>query len=123
MNLKSCKQRKNCNLSDKVVEYILNRELDEFESLSVKTIARDLNIKRFNLWRCFKQEKEITAEEFIFRIKINKAALLLQNREDLKVKEIGEKIGYCSYGYFIHIFKKYFGVTPGRYRELTTKNT
>lgn len=50
-------------------------------------------------------------------MKIIRAAFLLEKRKELTVKEIGEKIGYNSYGHFIRIFKKYFKVTPGKYRE------
>ncbi len=103
--------------SDKVIEYILTRKVNELETISVKSITRNLNIKRSKLWRSFKMEKNMTLEEYIFRIKITQAAILLQDRVELTVKEIGEKIGYYSYGYFIRIFKQYFGTTPGRYRE------
>jgi AraC-like DNA-binding protein len=104
--------------SDRVVEYVLTRNIDELETLSVNTIAEKLDLKRNNLWRCFKSEKKLTLQEYIFRIKIVHASSLLIEREELTVKEVGMKIGFYSYNYFIHIFKQYFGTTPGRYREL-----
>jgi len=61
----------------------------------------------------------MTLKEFLFRVKIVRAAFLLQVNEDLGVKEIGEKVGYLSYNYFIRIFKGQLGASPGRYRELT----
>ena len=42
---------------------------------------------------------------------------MLEEKE-LTVKEVGAKIGFYSYNYFIHIFKEFYGTTPGRYREL-----
>lgn len=115
MNLESKKKR---YLSDKVVEYVLTREIDELEILSVESIARDFDMNRRKLLRCFKIEKEMTLKKFLFRVKIMQAAFLLREQEDLSVKEIGEKVGYYSYNYFIHIFKQYIGTSPGRYREL-----
>jgi two-component system response regulator YesN len=102
------------------VAYILTRELDQLENLSVLSISRDLNINRNTLWRSFKIEKKMTVEEYIFRIKITYSAFLLENREDLNVKSIGEIIGYYDYNYFISIFKQYFGTSPGKYRKLKT---
>ncbi len=113
--------RKELGQSDLVVEYILIRELGELESLSVETIARNLKISRAQIWRTFKKEKKMTPEEYIFRIKLTQAAILLQYRTELSVKNISEAIGYYCYDYFIRIFKQYFGTTPGRYRELKNK--
>ena len=104
--------------SDLVVEFILIRELEELENLSVEHVARSLKISRAQLWRTFKNEKQMTPEEYIFRIKLTQAAALLQYRTELSVKHISESIGYYCYDYFIRIFKQYFGTTPGRYREL-----
>lgn len=103
---------------NKVIDYVLTRKVGDLESLSVTTVARDLKIKRNKLWRRFIIEREITPEEYIFRIKMTRAAFLLEENDDLTVKEIGEKVGYYDYNYFISIFKRYFGTTPGRYRKL-----
>lgn len=111
-------QFKKKSQSDRIVEYILTRKTVELETLSVESIARDLCINRTRLWRCFKKEKKITLEEYIFRIRINEAAYLLQNNSDLSIKEIAEKTGYYCYDYFIRIFKQYFGTSPGRYKDL-----
>jgi AraC-like DNA-binding protein len=114
-------QKKNSSQSDKVVEYVLTRKIGELETLSVESVSKDLKIKRNKLWRGFKAEKELTPEEYIFRIKITRAAFLLEENDELTVKEIGEKVGYYDYNYFISIFKQYFGTTPGRYRKLKKK--
>ncbi len=111
-------QKKNISQPDEVVEYILTREGKELEVLSVQSIARDFDISRYRLSRSFKKDKKMSLEEFIFRIKITQAAFLLQMNPRLTVKDAAEKIGYYSYGYFIRIFRRYFGTTPGRYREI-----
>lgn len=111
-------EKKILKQTDKVVEYILTRETGEFEALSVESVARAMNKNRTRLWRCFKREKGMTLEEYIIRVKLNQAAILLQTRPDLTVKEIGEKVGYYCYDYFIRVFREYFGTTPGKYRDL-----
>lgn len=115
MNLKT--KKKVCQ-SDRIVEHILTLKPEELESLSVENIARSLGTNRTKLWRIFKKEKNITLEEYIFRIKITEAAFLLHNENGLTIKEIAEKTGYYCYDYFIRIFKQYFGTSPGRYKDL-----
>lgn len=108
-------------LVEKVVEYVSKLDVVEIETLSVDKIAIDLNIDRKKFWRYFKKEKKITPKEYIFRTKICFATYLLKKYPGLTVKEVAEKIGYYSYSYFIRIFKQYFGITPGKYRELIKK--
>lgn len=104
--------------SDRVVEYILTLRIEQFESLSVKSIARYIDISENRLWRRFKKEKNMTLEEYLFRMKVTHAAFLLQEKPDITVKQVAEMMGYYCYDYFIRIFKEYFGITPGKYREL-----
>ncbi|MCK4766417.1 MAG: helix-turn-helix transcriptional regulator [Candidatus Aminicenantes bacterium] len=109
---------KNLTESDLVVEYVLTLQFEELETLSVESIAGELGLSRTRLWRSFKKEKKITIEEYIFRIKINQAAFLLQEEPGLSIREIAEKTGYYCYDYFIRVFREYFGASPGKYKEL-----
>ena len=109
------------NISDRVVEYVLTRQVDTLGSLTVENIATSLNLNRSHLSRTFKTEKKFTIEEFIFKIKILRAASLLQARSDLTIKEIAKKLGFCRCDYFIRIFKRYFGTTPARYRDFSKR--
>jgi YesN/AraC family two-component response regulator len=47
--------------------------------------------------------------------------LMLETK--LSINEISEKVGIINVNSFIRIFKKYEGVTPGKYRELMGENT
>ena len=113
---------KNKGISDRVVEYVLTRNLDEMSILSVENIAHNLDINRSHLSRTFKKEKNSTIEEFLFKIKIVQSAELLKGNDELTIKDISEKIGFCRHDYFIRIFKLYFGTTPAKYRELMRTN-
>lgn len=105
------------HLVDSVLDYILNLDLVELETLSVENVSKAVGISQSRLWRNFKREKKITLKEFIIRLKINQAATLLSNNPELTVKEIADKMGYYCYDYFFKIFKKYFGTSPRKYRE------
>jgi AraC-like DNA-binding protein len=105
-------------LVQRVIEYISKLDIEELETLSVESISMDFGINRTKLWRAFKKEKNMSPKKFLFRIKINQAAILLREKPKLTVKEIAEKTGFFCYGYFFHIFKKHFGTTPGKYRKV-----
>jgi len=109
------------SLSDRVVEYVLTRTVEELAALTVEGVAFNLNINRSHMSRTFKAEKNFTIEEFVFKIKIIRSATMLKENADLTIKEIAKRMGFCRCDYFIRIFKRYFGITPARYRELIRK--
>jgi YesN/AraC family two-component response regulator len=108
----------NSRVSDRVVEYVLTRDTDELGSLTVENIAAHLKINRSHLSRTFKTEKKFTIEEFVFKIKIIQAASMLKDNAEMTIKGIARKLGFSRCDYFIRIFKRYFGTTPAKYREL-----
>lgn len=114
---------KNNSVSDRVVEYVLTRSLEELATLTVEQISTHLKVNRSHLSRSFKNEKSFTIEEFIFKIKIIRSADLLKEEEKFTIKDIARKMGFCRCDYFIRIFKLYFGTTPAKYRELMRQSS
>lgn len=53
--------------------------------------------------------------DYVTQYRMNKARELLRNT-DMKINEIAESVGYQP-AYFIRLFKKAEGLTPGQYRE------
>ena len=66
----------------------------------------------------FKEEKEISLKDFLVREKINRCKFLLIQDKTLTVKKLAAAIGYSSSDYFIRVFKRHVGVTPGKFREM-----
>jgi len=112
------RKTKENSLSDRVVEFVLTRKIEELAALTVENVAGNLKINRSHLSRTFKAEKNFTIEEFIFKIKIIRSATLLKDNNELTIKDISKRMGFCRCDYFIRIFKRYFGTTPAKYREL-----
>lgn len=107
--------------SDRVIIFVLEYDTDDYENLTVERLSKSLNISRSQLWRVFKNERKMTIEEYIIKIKLYHAAKLLAEDYNSSIKEIAKKVGYYSYDYFIRIFKKHFGTTPARFREIKGK--
>jgi AraC-like DNA-binding protein len=69
--------------------------------------------------------KEIVGEKYVeyitkYRLEVAKRLLL---ETDLKIDDIAEKVGYLGRNSFIRIFRKYEGITPGKYRAVHQEGT
>ena len=69
-----------------------------------------------NVFREFKEEMGETFNSYFsaLRISMSKAILLTTNAS---ITEICDRCGFDDQSYFTKVFKKYTGVTPGRFRE------
>lgn len=108
------------NLSDRVMEFILQRKDEELAKLTVKDIARYFKISESFLGRKFKADVDISVGKYIFRERMFRAANLLVKNENLTIKSLAETAGFYDYDYFIRAFRQHFGVTPARYRDCKT---
>jgi two-component system response regulator YesN len=68
------------------------------------------------LSRLFKQECGMTLSEYLEECRIQKAKELLRLR-NLKIAEVGEKVGYRAPHSFTRFFKKMTGLSPQEYRD------
>lgn len=84
-------------------------------NLSVAVIAEHLDLTPAYLTKLFKEQHGEGIFDYISRVRIEKAKELL-NDHDLSVKDIAERVGYINSNVFIRAFKKFTGLTPGKYR-------
>ena len=113
--------KKKKNLSDRVVEFVLNCSLDDFQNLTVTKIASTFHVNRCYLSRKFKSDKAFTLCEFIIREKLSRSVVLLRENEQISIQDLSNKMGFSNANYFIQIFKNYYGAPPGRYRDVIAK--
>ena len=84
------------------------------QDLSLDLVADTLGISVTYLSRIFKNVSNEGFLKYVTRIRMEKAALLLKER-GAKAGEISLQVGYHDYSYFSLTFKKYYGITPGKY--------
>lgn len=87
--------------------------------ISADAIARQLFVAPSHLRRVFKNLTGQTIQECILATRMNRARALLFDPSE-KVFEVAQAVGYDNHSYFSIVFKKYFGVTPGEYRNAIT---
>lgn len=123
-NFRPCKRCKPTDehLPDQAwVKLILEYIHDHYaEPLTLQTIADMCNGSPHHLHRTFKRMKGITPNEYIQQRRIVKAIQALLET-DQTMHEIAKSVGIPNTPYFITLFKKLTGNTPGEYRYLNTK--
>ncbi|OXM86733.1 response regulator transcription factor [Paenibacillus rigui] len=86
------------------------------EDLSLVRLANVIHFNPSYLSRLFKQETGINLSEYIDEARIEKAKELLK-QDEMKIAEVGVRVGYETPHSFTRFFKKSIGFTPLEYRE------
>ena len=81
---------------------------------STDEFAREMFMSRSSLHRKMKALTGESANEFIHKMRFNKACKLLKEGR-YSVSEISAIVGFNTPSYFTTSFKKYFGCLPSEY--------
>jgi AraC-like DNA-binding protein len=92
-------------------------ERDYHRDISLHSVAEELSMNPAYLSRLFKRITGQSFVDYLKRIRIEKSKELLLNSE-LKINEVGKRVGYEHSYYFIKVFKETIGLTPGEYKKL-----
>lgn len=109
------------NHAERVVEFVLSRSDDALGELTVENISNTMNISLSHMYNSFKTQKNFTPHKFLVKVKMFRAASLIQKNKFLTVKSIAAKMGFSNCDYFIKCFKEYFGTTPSKFRKYLAK--
>ncbi len=103
---------------EQVKEYVAENYRDF--NLSLYSISENYGVTYTYLSRVFKMETGEGLLQYINRIRMETAKkLLLQTEKSLA--EIAKEVGYGNSNSLIRVFKKFNGITPGKYRETGDK--
>ncbi|MNI67614.1 HTH-type transcriptional regulator YesS [compost metagenome] len=84
--------------------------------LSLQEIASQFFLSREYVSRRFKQVFHENQSEYLERVRIENAKILLTNQQ-YKIAFIAEMVGYPDSRYFSKIFSKLTGMTPREWRK------
>jgi AraC-like DNA-binding protein/ligand-binding sensor protein len=105
-----------CNGDSRIVrrakDYIADHK---FDPIKLEQIARALNVSTFHFCRRFKLETGLTFVEYLSRVRVEQAKLLLHNK-NLRISEIAYEVGFQSLTHFNRTFRKLIGSSPTEYR-------
>jgi len=94
-------------------DYIADNYLDRF---SLTEAANNSYMSPFHFSRAFKTTYGETPNEFLIKLRIEKAKKMLIT-ENFNVSEVCERVGYMSLGSFSSLFHKRVGMSPTSYRR------
>lgn len=104
-------------LAEKLYNYVTNRY---DQDITVASIAERFGYHPDHISRVFKRAMGHSLTDEIHQRRIDKASQLLIESQ-LKVNEVGYKVGYNDRTYFHKMFKRFRQTTPSSYRRLHTK--
>ncbi|WP_258203202.1 response regulator transcription factor [Paenibacillus endoradicis] len=96
-----------------ILSYIRQHYMDP---INLTDIANHFHFNPSYLSSFFSSHNDEGFSEYLNRVRVNKAAELLQKGE-LSISDISEKVGYSDHSYFTKVFKKINGVSPSQYRK------
>lgn len=108
-------------ISDKDKDFLdkFNRLIDscmEKEDLSSEFLTRELGISRTGLFEKIKMLTGYSLNEYIKRIRINRAVELLKDTE-MSIGAISDATGFSSPRFFSSVFKELTGSSPSQFRK------
>jgi len=100
---------------ERIWQYVEEHYADS--NMNVTSIGDVFGMQAAYLSKIFKTEYGIALSDYISKVRINKSKPLLREGK-LTVGEVAEQVGFMSCNIYINNFKRWEGITPGKYREL-----
>lgn len=101
----------------RAVSYI---ETNYAQDLQVAHIADTLGLNRSYFCRLFKRQMGISPQDYIVSYRLERAEKLLTSTK-LSQKEIARQVGYPDVYAFSRMFKRRYGIAPGKFRTNQTQ--
>lgn len=86
------------------------------EIVAVSQVADQCCVNIRYMARLFRQYAKLTPQEYVMRLKMNRAGQLLLN-SDLSVKNVAMLVGFTDPYHFSRNFKNFHAVSPKKYRD------
>ncbi|WP_055296486.1 AraC family transcriptional regulator [Coprococcus sp. AF99-45] len=109
-------RNKNLLLQSRLREMMQFIENHYKERISLERLAAEANISKSEALRCFKRGIGTTPVKYLIDYRLERAKELLCKTNDTIIR-VAADVGIDNTSYFVRIFKKMYGMTPGAFRE------
>ncbi len=86
------------------------------EKITLESVAEAVGLSPCHLSRVFKKETGVSMVDYVQEERIETAKHMLAYTDDT-LSAVSQYLCFSTQSYFIRIFKKYTGMTPGQYRR------
>ncbi len=108
------KATKDEQLQQQIIHYLSSQYT---EPVSIEQMAEAIGYNRAYLSRIFKKQTGVSPISFLLQFRLDKAKLLLREKQDLTIEQISASVGIQDALYFSKQFRKAFGLSPTAYRS------
>ena len=86
------------------------------EDLTIDSISQHIFLSKFHFHRIFHSLTGESIMDYVrkYRLEISSDELIAS---ESRIVDIALKNGFSSQEHFMHLFKKYYGITPGEFRK------
>lgn len=98
----------------RVIDYV--NENYRNSNISIAELGEVMNISSTYITNGFKKFEGMSFYEYLTQLRMNEAGRLLL-KTNKKIYEVADDVGYTSSQSFIRAFKKYYGLTPDKFRN------
>jgi len=106
---------KNNLIGERVKDFVARNYSDI--NLGVSMIGECFGLTPSYVSKLFKEQVNESLPDYINKIRIEMAIELLTDKES-SIFNVAQKVGYCNSNVFIRAFKKYQGITPGKFKYM-----
>lgn len=100
------------DMIDEIKAYV---ELNYQQQIKLEDIAKNIYfVDPTYISKQFKKRYGISFSQFLISVRLNHAKQMLAIGDSLSISEIAGSVGFNDYSYFIHMYKRFFGETPGK---------
>jgi AraC-like DNA-binding protein len=111
-NITVCESHENDKLANRILEYIHNNYMMD---ISLNDIAEYFSITPAYVSMLFKKEHGYNFKDYLNMYRINQAKIIIKQETNIKNVDLATAVGFNSVNTFLRLFKKYEGVSPGKY--------
>ncbi len=84
------------------------------EDISLEDVAEHISFSKYYLSKLFKEVEGINYKDYLIKARMEEAKKRLKKGD--KIKVVACEVGYSDRNYFSRAFKKYTGISPGKFQ-------
>jgi two-component system response regulator YesN len=84
------------------------------EDISLDDVADYISFSKYYLSKLFKEVEGINYKDYLIKVRMEEAKKRLKKGD--KIKVVASEVGYSDRNYFSRAFKKYTGISPGKFQ-------
>lgn len=98
-----------------IIEMVKEYIKDNYdEDISLEDVADYISFSKYYLSKLFKEVEGINYKDYLIKVRMEEAKKRLKKGK--KIKVVASEVGYSDRNYFSRAFKKYTGISPGKYQ-------